>query len=136
MKEPNSIEECVYFTIREIGKCRVKAWVLKEICPKCNQSLMGKPRDSKGKVKIRAVEYACGNCGHREGKDEYEDRLNANIAYTCPHCSHQGGTTVPFKRKKVKILDEDGLKMKTVESLRFQCESCKKNIDIVKKMKA
>ena len=37
MKEPDSMEECIYFTNRNIGKGKIKAWVFKEKCPKCKK---------------------------------------------------------------------------------------------------
>ena len=58
LREPVSMDECVYFTNRNIGKGKIRAWVFRENCPKCNKGLMGKPRDSKtGKAKIRTEEY-------------------------------------------------------------------------------
>lgn len=130
------MDECVYYTFRGIGdKGEAKAWVNKEKCPKCSKGLMGKPRDDKGKVKIRAKEYVCPECGHIEEKQEYEEKLQCNIIYTCPHCEHEGETQIPFKRKKVQLLDEETGKKKAVDALRFQCEKCNENVDITKKMK-
>ncbi len=134
-KEPESIQECVYFTNRTIGKGKVTAWALKEKCMKCKEGLMGKPRDPKtGKPKIRAKEYECPKCHYRINDEEYENTLTANIKYTCPYCNHNGETQVPFQRKKVQIYDKE-MKKKTVDSLRFQCNKCSKNIDITKKLR-
>ncbi len=134
--EPKSMDECVYFTNRILDKGKARAWVFKEKCPECGKSLMGKPKDPKtGKTKIRAKEYKCPECGYTVEEQSYEDSLTANIQYTCQYCSHQGEIQIPFKRKKVQILDEAGLKKKTAESLRFQCQKCEKNIDITHKMK-
>ena len=137
LNEPTSVDECVYFTNRSVNeKGHVKAWVYREKCPKCGKSLMGKPHDPKtGKTKIRADFYICPVCNHQENKEEYEDKLTANIKYACPYCNCLSETQVPFKRKKVRIFDEIDMKKKTVDVIRFQCSKCGKNIDITKKMK-
>ena len=136
LKEPTSIEECIYFTQRSTGKGHVKCWVFKELCPECGKALMSKPRDEKtGKPKIRAKEYQCPECGYTVPKDEYEETLTANIKYTCPKCNFSGEIQIPFKREKVKIFNKQKNKEISVESLRFQCEKCKENIDVTKKMK-
>lgn len=132
---PSSMNECVYFTRRSAGEGRIIAWVLKNDCPKCKKSVMGKPKDEKGKVKIRAKEYLCENCLYKVPLQEYEDSLTTNIQYVCSHCRHQGEIQIPFQRKKVKIFDEEEAKSKTVNVLRFQCQKCRQNIDITKKMK-
>ena len=134
MREPTSMAECVYYTDRIFEKGNAKAWVFKEMCPKCGKALMSKPI-VKGKVKIRAEEYQCPECKYTLPKQEYEDSLTTNIKYVCPHCQNSGETQIPYKRKKVQIIDEETLKKTSVETLRFQCSSCKKNIDITKKMK-
>jgi len=136
LKEPASTDECVYFTNRTIGNGKVKAWVFKDKCPKCGKSLMGKPKDKKtGKTKIRAEKYVCAECSYEAEKEEYEDSLTANIRYTCPSCNHQGELQQSFKRKKMQRFNEESGKKETVETIRFQCEKCKQNIDITKKMK-
>ena len=136
IKQPNSMDECIYFTRRSIDKGQVKAWVFKELCPKCKKSLMSKPRNPKtGKTKIRAKEYVCPVCNNIVQEEEYEGSLTANVEYTCPQCDHKGETQTPFKRKKVRIFDEELQKKITVETLRFSCQKCGKNIDITKKMK-
>ncbi len=135
LKEPESMEELVYFTKRAIGSGRVVAWVYRGECPRCKKALMGKPKDKSGKVMIRAKEYVCPECGYRVPKQEYEGSLTANIKYSCPHCGHKGETQIPFKRKKVKIFDEEEGKEKMVDALQFACDNCKKKINITKKMK-
>mgnify|MGYP001610523042 CR=1 FL=1 len=136
LRELSSMDECVYFTNRTIGNGKIKAWVFKEKCPKCGKALMGKPRDGKtGKAKIRANEYVCPECKHQVEKEEYEDSLTANIQYTCPECKHQGELQQSFKRKKIQRLNEETGKKETVDTIRFQCEKCKHNLDITKKMK-
>jgi len=134
--EPKSMDECVYFTNRVLDKGKIRCWVFREKCPKCNNGLMSKPRNPKtGKIQIRAKEFKCPECNYNLPEQEYEDTLTANIQYTCPYCSNNGELQVPFKRRKVQILDEVELKKKSVESLRFQCQKCNKNLDITKKMK-
>lgn len=133
IKEPTSASECVYFTNRELSKGYIKAWVFKGLCKKCNANIMEKPRDKKGKIKIREKEYICSACGNTENEKEYLERLTANVKYKCPFCSYEDEIQLPFKRKKVRINNEEG-NQKTVESLRFQCSKCSKNIDITKRM--
>ena len=136
LQEPKSTDEYVYFTNRSINeKGKVKAWVFRKICPQCKESVMGKPKDESGKVKIRATEFICYKCGYKENEEEYEKDLICNIIYTCPYCSYEGEIQVPFKRKKVRILNEETMKKTNVEVIRFQCQNCKKDIDITKKMK-
>ena len=134
MKEPASMDECIYFTNRVTDKGKLKAWVFKEKCPKCSKGLMGKPVE-KGKVKIRAKEYVCQECKYTIDKDEYEPTLFVNIKYICPYCFNSGELSIPFVRKKVAFVNEATGKKKLVESIRFQCQKCSKNIDITKKMK-
>ncbi len=136
LKEPESVDECVYFTNRTIkDKGKIKAWVFREQCPKCQNGLMGKPRGAEGKIKIRAKEYVCPSCGLIMQEEEYEDTLTCNIKYTCLYCDHEDETQAPFKRKKVSVLDEETGKKTSLEVIRFQCKKCSKNIDITKKMK-
>ena len=95
---------------------------------------MGKPKDEKtGKVKIRATEYVCPECGNHIEKKTYEETLTVNIEYVCPNCKFEGETQIPFKRKKVSRTNDNG-KKESVEVLRFQCEKCSENIDITKKL--
>ena len=123
--EPESMDQCVYFTNRAIGKGNAKAWVFREKCPKCKEGVMGKPVDAKGKVKTRAEEYACPKCHYNVPKQEYEDSLTANVKYTCPHCGHKAEAQVPFKRKNIE----------GVQTIRVDCAKCKGHIDVTKKMK-
>lgn len=125
LRQPESMEELIYFTQRTIGKGAVKVWVFRQDCPKCKKAVMGKPRDDKGKVKVRAKEYVCPACHFTVPKQDYEETLEASIEYTCPHCQHQGEIQTPFKRKNVN----------GVQTLRFSCQSCDENIDVTKKMK-
>lgn len=125
LKKPESMEECVYFTRRSLGdKGRVMAWVFKKTCDKCGEALMGKPVE-KGKVKIRAKEYVCPNCGNNEEKLEHEKKLEVSIDYTCPHCENEGEATTEYKRKTFK----------GVKAFVFNCEDCQEKIGISKKLK-
>ena len=85
---------------------------------------MGKPVE-KGKVKIRATEYVCGECGYTEQKADHEAKLTLSVAYTCPKCDNKGEIEVPYKRKSF-----DG-----VPAFVFQCAKCGEKIGITKKMK-
>lgn len=138
IKEPESMDELVYFTMRDLegGKGNVKCWVYKGKCPKCKKGTMGKPRDEKtGKVKIRAKEYVCPECNYTVEKVEYEETLDAQATYKCPHCGNEGAVEFPFKRKKVQLWDEEAQKKKAADAIQFQCEKCKGKINITKKMK-
>ncbi len=126
LRFPESAEECVYFTRRTLeNEGRIVCWVFREQCPNCHKSLMGKPRDDEGNIKIRAKEYVCPECKHAVDKQSYEDTLTASIQYICPKCKFEAETQIPFKRKKVKGAD----------ILRFQCGKCGIDIDIAKKFK-
>jgi len=136
LRFPESANECVYLTRRTIKDGKVVAWVFKEDCSKCGKAKMGKPKDEKtGKVKIRAKEYVCPGCGNTEEKKAHEETLICNVEYVCPHCGNKGELQVPFKRKKVQLLDEESGKKKAVDAIKFQCEKCGKDILITKKMK-
>jgi len=124
LKQPESMDECLYFTNREIGNGWVKAWVFRKTCPKCEKALMGKPIE-KGKVKTRAKEYVCNECGYKESKEEHESSLTMNIIYKCPYCGFEGETTTEYKRKTFK----------GVPAYVFTCQKCGKKIAITKKLK-
>ena len=126
LREPVSSEECVYITNRYLGeKGCVMCWVFREKCTVCGNGLMGKPRDDKGKVKIRAKEYVCPECAYTVEKQAYEDRLTANVKYTCPDCVFSGELQLPYQRKKIQ----------GTPTLVFSCQKCKKEVYITKKMK-
>ncbi len=136
LREPTSMDECVYFTNRTSDKGKIRAWVFREQCPKCHEGLIGKPRDPKtGKPKIRAEEYVCSKCAYTVPLEEYEDTLTANVQYTCSKCMKNGETQIPYRRKKVKVFDEEDQKEKTADALQFQCQYCSEKINITKKMK-
>lgn len=126
LKEPENMDELVYFTRRTTADGKVRAWVFREQCPKCKKRLMGKPIDPKtGKCKIREKEYVCPECKYTLPVQEYEDTLTTNIEYTCGGCQKSGQTTVPFKRKNYM----------GVKAIVFECQFCHKKIPITKKMK-
>jgi|SRR3989344_202044 len=137
LKEPESMDECVYFTHRLLdNEGYIKTWVFKELCPKCQKLLMGKPRNPKtGKPKIRSEEYECASCGYKENKEGYEDKLTANIKYKCPYCKNEDEAQVSFKRKKVQRFNEEKQKKETVDALVFDCSRCRKRIEVTRKMK-
>lgn len=126
IKEPESMENLIYFTNRTLegGNGKIKAWVYKKMCPKCNKAKMGKPVE-KGKVKIRAEEYTCPSCGFTEEKTVHEESLNLEAKYTCPECGKEGESTALYKRKSFM-----GVPAYVVE-----CSNCKAKIPLTKKMK-
>jgi uncharacterized CHY-type Zn-finger protein len=126
LREPENMDELVYFTRRTTADGKVRAWVFKEPCPKCKKGLMGKPIDPKtGRFKIREKEYICQECKYTLPAQEYEDTLTTNIEYTCGGCKKSGQATAPFKRKSYM----------GVKAILFECEFCHKKIPITKKMK-
>jgi predicted RNA-binding Zn-ribbon protein involved in translation (DUF1610 family) len=126
LRQPDSMDECVYFTRRAVGDGKAMAWVFKQDCPKCKKAKMSKPKGDDGKVKIRATEYVCSACGYHVEKKEYEETLTCNITYTCPKCKFEGEIAVPYKRKKFQGMD----------AVIFECQKCKEKIPITKKMKS
>ena len=130
LKIPESPEKCLYFTRRTLNnEGSIISWVYKRDCPKCGKAKMGKPVE-KGKVKIRAKEYICPECGHTEEKKAHEDSCQIEIIYKCPKCGNEGETTTEYKRKSFTL--ENG---KKAPAIIFECEKCKEKIGITKKMK-
>ncbi|MBW2998503.1 hypothetical protein KY321_03100 [Candidatus Woesearchaeota archaeon] len=138
IKEPESMDELVYFTRRALGKeGKAMAWVYRGDCPECGKGKMGKPVDPKtGKPKTRAKEYVCPECQHTIEKQEYEDSLQCQIKYTCDKCQHEGGVEVPFKRKGTKIYNPEKDKKVAVQAVVFECGGCGEKLYITKKMKS
>ncbi len=127
---PESMDECFYFTNRKIkldeGEGNIIAWVKKPKCPKCKKGIMGKPVNEKtGKVKIRAKEYKCPECGYTVSKEEFDPTLTVEIEYKCPFCGNEGEAETEYKRKT----------WKGVKAYVFKCGKCGKKIGITKKMK-
>jgi len=137
VKIPNSMDELVYFTKRTYGDVgRATAWAYRGLCPKCKKGFMGKPVDPKTKkAKIRALEYECPECGHTEEKEAYEAGLMIEATYTCKKCKKSGEITIPFKRKNVKVEDEETGKIKSCPAFVFPCAHCQERIVITRKMK-
>lgn len=126
LKQPESMDECVYFTRRTVGdKGKQMAWVFRGQCPKCKKGRMAKPKNAQGGIAIRATEYVCPACKYTVEKKAYEDTLTCNVIYTCQHCGKSGEATAPFARKSFE----------GVKAIVFECDSCKKKIGITKKMK-
>jgi len=128
-KEPESMDELIYFTNRflEGTKGYAKAWARKLPCPKCKKGKMGKPINPKtGRPKPRAAYYECDACGYQESKEEHAPKLIVEIKYKCPECSHESCVQMPYKRKKYKGVD----------AFITKCENCGYVIAVTKKMKA
>jgi len=124
LRQPESMDECLYFSNRSVGEGQVTAWVYRKECPKCKKEKMGKPV-VKGKVKTRATEYVCPTCGYTEQKKEHEESLTLEAAYTCPKCGKEGEGTTKYVRKSYQ----------GVLSYLVSCEHCGENIPITKKLK-
>src|SRR3990167_2489237 len=102
LKQPQSMDECLYFSNRSIDNGQVKAWVYRKLCPKCKKAKMGKPVE-KGKVKIRANDYVCPACGKDgEGTTPYQRKKYQGIQsylIVCQHCQEKRPVT-----KKLKVV--------------------------------
>ena len=118
------MEECLYFTNRSVGEGTILAWVYRKQCPKCRKASMGKPV-AKGKVQMRAKEYACPACGYREEKTVHEESLQIQAHYTCPKCKKEGESTTEYKRKNYQ----------GIPSFILTCIHCGTKIPLTKKMK-
>ena len=125
MRKPESMDECVYFTRRSIDNGKIMAWVFKKQCSKCGSGFMVKPPNKSGNPDKKSPIYVCNKCGHEEDNTTVESDLVVNVEYTCPHCLHEGQTTTEYKRKKIK----------GILSYVFECEKCKEQISISKKLK-
>lgn len=125
MQQLKSMEECLYFTNRTIDSGKAMAWVFKKLCPKCNQSRLGKPIKKSGKVDKKANYYECLQCKHQEPVEQVEQELVLNVKYTCPYCGFSGETTTEYKRKSFQ----------GVSAYVFVCEKCNQKIGLTKKMK-
>ncbi|MFC1648411.1 hypothetical protein ACFL1B_03035 [Nanoarchaeota archaeon] len=122
MKEPESMDELLYYTRRTLGKGKVMAWVNKKDC-KCGGK-MGKPVE-KGKVKIRAPLYVCPKCGLTEEKKAHEESCELQVKFTCPHCGKDGEGSTLYKRKTYK----------GVKAYLVNCPHCDGKVPVSKKMK-
>ncbi|MDD9953120.1 MAG: hypothetical protein OXR66_02185 [Candidatus Woesearchaeota archaeon] len=115
LREPESMDECLYFTRRKLENDGwARAWVYRPLSPDGNP--LGKPKDPKtGKVKIRSKVYVDHETGYEVSADELD--LNVEIKYKSPFTGEEGETTVPFKWKtyqgvkSIVFLDSDGNKI-------------------------
>jgi hypothetical protein len=125
IKEPESMDDLIFFTNRTDGRGKIKAWAYRPLCPKCKKGRLGKPMNEKGKVAIRAEECTCKDCGFTASKEVMEDAATLEIIYVCPFCGKSGDTTTSYKRKN----------WQGVPAYIFTCQSCQQKIGITKKMK-
>ncbi|MBU1976239.1 MAG: hypothetical protein KKG59_07595 [Nanoarchaeota archaeon] len=126
MKEPESMDELLFFTNRVVDNGSIKAWICRPPCPKCNK-LMGKSINPKtGKVIKKAEDYECPSCGFKQAKADVEKDLRVEVIYKCPYCQHEGETTTEHVRKT----------WQGVPSFIFECQECGQKIGITKKMKS
>jgi len=124
LQRPKSMSELDYYTRRQIGNGKGEVWVFRQKCS-CG-GVFHKP-------KLRSPVYVCNKCGKEVSKADYQSKEIANVKYTCPSCKFESEKQEPFIRKKVGIMIKG--KKKSVETFRFQCDKCKANIDVTKKMK-
>ena len=91
MKRPESMDELVYFTRRDIGEGEATVWVFRGLCPKCGKGVMGKPVGPKGKIKVRAKEYVCPECGNYRLARQFQRDAAAYDGYSgaCRLCRAQ-----------------------------------------------
>lgn len=125
LKEPSSMEKCVYFTNRTINTGRAMAWVFKKECPKCKKGFMDKPQKKGGKIDKKADYYVCNSCSYTESNEQVENSLVLNVEYKCPHCGNEGQTASEYKRKTFE----------GVPAYIFECQKCNKKIGLTKKLK-
>lgn len=125
LKKPSSVEECVYFTNRNIDSGRAMAWVFRKECPKCKKGVMGKPQKKGGNIDKKAEHYVCYLCGYEESNENVENSLVLNVEYKCPYCGNEGETITEYKRKIFE----------GVPSYVFECQKCHKKIGLTKKLK-
>lgn len=118
LKEPNSMEECLYFTRRSIGKGKIVAWAYRILCPKCKKANMRKENK-------RDKYYTCPQCEYTEDEKLHESKIKIEVKYVCPFCLFSGETTTEYKRKSFY----------GVQAYIFFCERCKEKLGLTKKMK-
>lgn len=101
---PETMDELLYFTNRRLPDgTKILAVVERKDCPECGKEKMGKPINEKtGKVKTRAKEYVCPNCGHEEPKKAHEESLELDIQYTNSEQTEVKRTKTPYKRRTWK----------------------------------
>lgn len=122
LQPPETMDECLYFTNRG----DILAWVYRKECPQCHKAKMGKPVDKKtGKVKTRAKEYVCPECGYTEELIAHQESLQLEATYTCPECGKEGESTAPYKRKSYQ----------GIPSFVVECQHCQATMPLTKKLK-
>ncbi|MFH1915640.1 MAG: hypothetical protein ABIJ21_00090 [Nanoarchaeota archaeon] len=127
MKEPENMDNLLFFTNRSLNNGNITAWVCHPLCPQCKKGTMGKPVNPKtGKVIKKSEVYACHSCNHELPVQEAEGLAIVEIKYTCPFCKKSGEATTPYVRKSFL----------GVPAYIFTCKSCNEKIGITKKMKA
>jgi len=124
LKKPESMDECVYFSNRSIGKGRAMAWVYRAKCPKCDGRL-GKPIKKDGKIDKKSEFYVCYKCGYSAEVKDIDPQLKVEIDYVCPYCAKEGEATTEYKRKT----------WQGAKAYVFECAHCGKKIGITKKLK-
>lgn len=125
LQEPESMDECLYFSNRNIDTGKAMAWVYRPECPSCKKGRLGKPVKKNGKVDKKAEHFECPECKHQMSNEESENLLRVEVKYTCPFCGKPGEATTEYKRKV----------WKGVPAYVFECSSCHENIGITKKLK-
>lgn len=125
LKKPESMEECIYFTNRNIGSGRAVAWVFRKECPKCKKDVLRKPSTKSGKPDKKSPIYVCKICRYEEKNEDVENGLALNVEYKCLHCGDEGETISEYQRKTFE----------GVPSYVFECQKCHKKIGLTKKMK-
>lgn len=126
MKEPDSMDELLFFTNRRVGDGTIRAWTYRPDCPKC-KARMGKPINPKTKkVDKKSLDYECPKCAYRVLAADADKDLKVEVIYTCPFCKKSGETETEYNRKK----------WQGVLAYVFLCKSCGKEIGITKKLKA
>ncbi len=125
MDEPDNMEDLHYYTFRELGDGKIKAWVYKDECPECGEEYLEKPETEEGTPNTRASVYTCSNCGYEEEEEEHKHSLDLHGKYTCPHCGEDGASSTKYKRRtyygnKAYVL---------------RCEHCDGKLPLTKKMK-
>lgn len=119
LKQPESVDECIYFTRRTLKpKGRIMAWAFRKRCPKCKKGLMVKPKKT-------SLTYDCPSCGYAEPKAEHIEDMMLNVEYTCPSCGGSGEAETEYKRKT----------WQGVKAYVFPCGKCGEKIGVTKKLK-
>jgi hypothetical protein len=127
IKEPENMDDLLFFTNRRSDNGAIKAWAHRPLCPKCKKGKMGKPVNEKtGKVAKKAEVYACHACHYEMPGSEAEKIAVVDVLFTCPFCRKSGEAKTSYERKL----------WQGVPAYVFECTFCKQKIGITKKMKA